>query len=214
MVVRDISEQRRAEEQHKISSEKLMKAMEDMIQAMAIIVELRDPFTAGHQRRVAQLACAIAQEIGLPDDQIIGIRLAALIHDIGKIRVPIEILINPEPLSEAEYTIIKTHPMCGYEIMNKIDAPWPIATIIHQHHERLNGSGYPSGLTAENIILEAKVLAVADVVEAIASHRPYRPALGIDVALREISRYRGQLYDPEVVDACLKLFRKREFKFE
>jgi len=213
-IMRDVTDRKQAEEEVKRSTERLVKAMEDTMQAMAMIVEMRDPYTAGHQRRVTQLACAIAKEIGLSQDQITGLRLAGLIHDIGKVRVPAEILTNPDGLSEAEFTMIKMHPVLGYEILKTMDLPWPIAQIVHQHHERIDGSGYPSGLSGEDIILQARVLAVADVVEAIASHRPYRPARGIDKALEEISQQRGRLYDPRVVDACLKLFEEKQFKLE
>lgn len=179
-----------------------------------MIIEMRDPYTAGHQRRVTQLACAIAREMEIPEDQITGLRLAGLIHDIGKVRVPSEILTHPDGLTDAEFTMIKMHPILGYEILAKMDLPWPVAQIVHQHHERLNGSGYPLGLFGEEIILEAKVLAVSDVVEAIASHRPYRPALGIDKALDEIAQNKGILYDPDVVDACLRLFKEKRFTLE
>ncbi len=214
VIARDISERKRAEEEHRFSTERLVRAMEDMIQAMARIVEMRDPFTAGHQRRVAKLACEIAREIGMPKDRIGGLRLASLIHDIGKVRVPAEILTLPDELSEAEFSILKTHPIIGYEITKNIDLPWPIAQTIYQHHERMNGAGYPSGIRGEHIILEARVLAVADVVEAISSHRPYRPALGIDKALAEVAEGKEQLFDPNVVDACITLFRERGFSFE
>ncbi len=213
-VMRDITERNRAEEEAKHNMDKLVNAMENTIGAIAMIIEMRDPYTAGHQRRVTQLACAIAKEIGLSGDQITGLRLAGLIHDIGKVRVPAEILTNPDGLSEAEFTMIKMHPVLGYEILKTMDLPWPIAHIVHQHHERMDGSGYPSGLSAKDIILEARVLAVADVVEAISSHRPYRSALGIDKALDEISQKRGILYDAKVVDACLKLFREQGFELE
>ena len=213
-VMRDIAERKRAEAEANRNMEKLVKAMEDTIRAMAMIVEMRDPYTAGHQRRVTQLACAIAREIGLSEDCITGLRLAGLIHDIGKVRVPAEILTNPNGLSEAEFTMIKMHPTIGYEILKTIDLPWPIAQIIYQHHERMNGSGYTLGISNKDIIFEARILAVADVVEAIASHRPYRPALGIDVALDEISNRRQKLYDPKVVNACIKLFRKKGFVFD
>jgi PAS domain S-box-containing protein/putative nucleotidyltransferase with HDIG domain len=213
-LARDISKHRQAQEEAKNATERLVKAMEDTMQAMAMIVEMRDPYTAGHQRRVTQLACTIARQIGLSEEQITGLRLAGLIHDIGKVRVPAEILTNPDGLSEAEFTMIKMHPLLGYEILKTMDLPWPIAQIVHQHHERMDGSGYPSGLSGEDIILEARVLAVADVVEAIASHRPYRPARGVDKALEEISQQRGRLYDPRVVDACLKLFKEKQFKLE
>jgi putative two-component system response regulator len=181
---------------------------------MAMIVEMRDPYTAGHQRRVTELACAIAKEMGITEDRITGLRLAGLIHDIGKVRVPAEILTNPDGLSDAEFMMIKMHPTIGYEILKTIDLPWPVAQIVYQHHERMNGTGYPLGISKENIILEARILAVADVVEAIASHRPYRPALGIDVALDEISKRRHTLYDSKVVDACLRLFRDKKFTFD
>ena len=213
-IMRDITERKRADEESKHSTEKLVNALENTIGAMAMIVEMRDPYTAGHQRRVTQLACAIAKDIGLSEDQVTGLHLAGLIHDIGKVRVPAEILTNPDGLSDAEFTMIKMHPVLGYEILKKMDLPWPIANIIHQHHERMDGSGYPLGLSAKNIILEARILAVADVVEAISSHRPYRPARGIEKALDEIWKNRGTLYDAAIVDACLKLFREQGFKFQ
>jgi PAS domain S-box-containing protein/putative nucleotidyltransferase with HDIG domain len=213
-IARDISARKRAQEESKHSTERLIKAMENTISAMAMIVEMRDPYTAGHQRRVTQLACAIGEEIGLSVDQITGLRLAGLIHDIGKVRVPAEILTNPDGLSEAEFTMIKMHPALGYDILKTMDLPWPIADIVHQHHERMDGSGYPSGLLGQDIILEARILAVADVVEAISSHRPYRPTRGIDNALDEIWRNRGTRYDATIVDACLKLFREQGFKFK
>ena len=212
-VARDITERRKAEQEAKLSTEKLLKAMEDTLLAMAMIVEMRDPYTAGHQRRVTQLACAIAEDIGLSGDKITGLRLAGLIHDVGKIRIPTEILTNPDGLSNAEFDIVKTHPLMGYEILKTLDLPWPIAQIVRQHHERLDGSGYPDGLIGDNIILEAKILAVADVVEAIASHRPYRPAYGVDKAFAEISLNRGVLYDDRIVDSCLKIFNEKGFAF-
>lgn len=213
-IMRDITERKLAEEEARQSTEKMLKAMEDTIQAMAMIVEMRDPYTAGHQRRVTELACAMARELKVLEDRITGLRLAGLIHDIGKVRVPSEILTNPDGLSEAEFTMIKMHPVIGYEILKTIDLPWPIAQIVYQHHERLDGSGYPRGLSGDDIILEARILAVADVVEAISSHRPYRPARGIDRALDEIQTNTGVLYDGVVVDTCLKLFKERRFKFE
>lgn len=213
-VARDVSKRKEAELEIKQSTQQLIRAMEDTIQAMAMIVEMRDPYTAGHQRRVTQLACAIAQEIELSPDQITGLRLAGTIHDIGKVRVPAEILTNPDGLSDAEFTIIKMHPVLGHEILKTIDLPWPIAEIIHQHHERMDGSGYPLGLSGKDIIIEARILAVADTVEAITSHRPYRPAHGIDKALEEISLNKGKLYDPDAVDACLKLFSQQQFSFK
>jgi len=213
-IARDISERKRAQEEVKHSTERLIGALEHAILAMAIIVEMRDPYTAGHQQRVTQLACAIARQMGLSEEQISGLRLAGLIHDIGKVRVPAEILTNPNGLSEPEFMMIKAHPLLGYEILKGIDFPWPVAQIVLQHHERMDGSGYPSGLSGEDIIMEARILAVADVVEAMASHRPYRAALGINKALEEISQNKGVLYDSKAVDACLMLFRDKKFKFE
>jgi PAS domain S-box-containing protein/putative nucleotidyltransferase with HDIG domain len=213
-IARDISERKQALEEARQSTERLVRAMEHAIQAMTIVVEMRDPHTAGHQQRATQLACAIAKEIGLSKEQISGLRLAGLIHDIGKVRVPAEILMNPDGLSEPEFMMIRAHPRLGYEILRTIDFPWPVAQIVLQHHERMNGSGYPSGLSGEDIIMEARILGVADVVDAMASHRPYRAALGIDKALAEISQNKGVLYDSKVVDACLTLFRDKKFKFE
>jgi PAS domain S-box-containing protein/putative nucleotidyltransferase with HDIG domain len=213
-IARDISERKQALDEARQSTERLIGAMEHAIQAMTMVVEMRDPHTAGHQQRATQLACAIAKEIGLPKERIDGLRLAGLIHDIGKVRVPAEILMNPDGLSEPEFMMIKAHPRLGYEILKTIDFPWPVAQIVLQHHERMDGSGYPSGLSGEDIVMEARILAVADVVDAMASHRPYRPALGISDALKEISQNRGVLYDSGVVDACLTLFREKKFDFE
>jgi PAS domain S-box-containing protein/putative nucleotidyltransferase with HDIG domain len=212
-IARDISERKRAQEEARQSIEKLVRAMEHAIQAMTIVVEMRDPHTAGHQQRATQLACAIAKEIGLSEEQISGLRLAGLIHDIGKVRIPAEILMNPDGLSEPECMMIQAHPRLGYEILKTIDFPWPVAKIVLQHHERMDGSGYPSGLSGDDIIIEARILAVADVVDAMASHRPYRAALGVDKALEEISENRGVLYDARVADACLTLFRDKKFEF-
>jgi PAS domain S-box-containing protein len=212
-IARDISERKRAEEEAERSNTRLIEALEDTMQALAMIVEMRDPYTAGHQRRVTQLACAIAREIGFPEEQITGLRLAGLIHDIGTVRVPAEILNKTSRLSEAEISLMKMHPLLGHEVLKTLKTPWPIAQIVYQHHERMDGSGYPSGISGEDIVPEARVLAVADVVEAMASHRPYRPAYGLEKALDEISQNRGTLYDPQAVDACLKLFRE-QYKFE
>jgi response regulator RpfG family c-di-GMP phosphodiesterase len=194
--------------------EKLRKTMEGVVQAMAMIVEARDPYTAGHQRRVADLAVVIAAEMGLSENQVDGIRMAGKIHDLGKISVPAEILSKPGRLNTMEFDIIKTHPQAAYDILKEIDFPWPVAQIILQHHERINGSGYPQGLSGADILLEAGIIGVADVVEAMASHRPYRPALGIDMALEEISKNKGVLYDPEVAEVCSKLFFEKGYKFE
>jgi len=179
---------------------------------MALTVEERDPYTAGHQRRVTNLALAIAEELGLSEDQKDGLQKAGLIHDQGKISIPFDILSKPGRLTEIEFQLIKKHPEVGYHILKDIEFPWPVAKIVLQHHERINGSGYPNGLKAEDITIEAKILAVADVVEAMASHRPYRAALGIEKALEEIKLNRNTLYEPDVVDACLRLFNEKGFK--
>lgn len=188
-----------------------LRANDQAVQAMALAIEMRDPYTTGHQQRVTRLACALAQEMGLPEERIKGLRLAGLLHDLGKIVVPAEFLSKPGKLREHEWAIIKDHPYFGYEIMKNIDFPWPVAQMIYQHHERWNGTGYPQGLAGEGILHEARILAVADVVEAIASQRPYRSALGIDKALEEITKNKGVLYDSEMVDACVRLFNEKEF---
>ena len=194
--------------------ESLEHLLEETVAALSSAVEKRDPYTAGHQRRVTQLACAIAKELHLSKKQISGIGMAAIIHDIGKLYVPAEILSKPSGLNEAELTLIKIHPQIGYDILKSIEFPWPIAEAILQHHERIDGSGYPQGLKGDEIILEARIIAVADVIEAMASHRPYRPALGINKAIEEVSQKRGLLYDPKIVDVCLKLFEKNLFTFK
>jgi len=191
----------------------LRTSLLDSISAFAAILEMRDPYTAGHQRRVAHLAIAIAKEMRLPEEQVEGINLASVVHDIGKIYVPAEILSKPGSLTGLEFGLIKEHAQKGYEILNPIDFPWPIAQIVQQHHERLDGSGYPQGIKGDQITLEARILSVADVVEAMSSHRPYRAGLGIDAALEEIDAQRGSHFDPQVVDACISLFRKRQFSF-
>jgi HD-GYP domain-containing protein (c-di-GMP phosphodiesterase class II) len=188
--------------------------MEGAVEAMALMAEMRDPYTAGHERGVTHLAVALAREMELPDDQIEGLRLAGVVHDIGKIGVPTEILSRPGRITEMEFSIIKTHPQVSYNILKAIDFPWPVAQITLQHHERWDGSGYPQGLKGEKILLEARILGVADVVHAMACHRPYRAALGIEKALEEISSKRGALYDPNVVDACIVLFKDKGFRFE
>ena len=209
-----IIERNRAENEIKNSLGKLQRAMEGIIHAMAMTAEMRDPYTAGHQRRVSKLASEIAIGMGLSNQEIEGIRLAGTIHDIGKIYVPAEILSKPGIISDIEFSIIKTHPQVGHDILEKIEFPWPLAKIVHQHHERLNGTGYPLGLTGNHISLPARILCVADVVEAMASHRPYRPSLGIEKALEEINTNAGTLYDPEVVKVCTDLFIKKGFEFE
>ncbi|MFC1902940.1 HD domain-containing phosphohydrolase [Chloroflexota bacterium] len=212
-ITRDITERKLFEEERKHGIEKQLNATRATVSAVAMTTEIRDPYTAGHQRRVADLACAIAKEMGISDDQIEGLGIAGVVHDIGKMYIPAEILSKPGKLSEIEFSMIKMHPQAGYDILKTIESPWPIAQAVLQHHERLDGSGYPSGLLGEDIILEARILGVSDVVEAINSHRPYRPALGIDKALEEISQKKGVLYNPDVVDVCLRLFTEKGFKF-
>jgi len=194
--------------------ERIKKALGATVQAIAVTVETRDPYTAGHQRRVADLACTIAMEMNLPIDQIDGIRMAAAIHDLGKISVPAEILSKPTKLTNIEFSLIQTHPQSGYDILKDIEFPWPVARMVLEHHERMNGSGYPNGLTGDNILMESRILSVADVVESMASHRPYRPSLGIDAALNEIEKNSGICYDNAVADACLRLFREKGFILE
>ncbi|HUN68713.1 MAG TPA: HD domain-containing phosphohydrolase, partial [Burkholderiales bacterium] len=203
----------RAGAMHRQAQERLQRSMVATIHAMAATLETRDPYTAGHQRRVAELAVAIARELGLPEDEIQGIHLAGIVHDLGKISVPAEILSKPGRLTDLEYQIVKTHVQAGYDILKGIDFPWPIAQLVLQHHERLDGSGYPHGLKDKEILLGARILGVADTVEPMASHRPYRPGLGIAAALKEIAKNRGTLYDSAVADACEKLFNEKGFKF-
>jgi len=214
LTLRTRAERDRFQERHLRGAERLKQALVGTIQAVATTVEKRDPYTAGHQQRVAKLCVAIGQELGLDKERVEGVRLGALIHDIGKIYVPAEILNRPGKLSAAEFEIIKSHPQVGYDIVKDVTFPWPVADMILQHHERLDGSGYPNGLKGEQIILEARILAVADVVEAITAHRPYRPGRGLEVALAEIVQQRDRHYDPAVVDACLRLFREKGFAFE
>lgn len=208
----DVTAQRRAEEEISRTVGKLKRSIDDTIRAMAMIVEERDPYTAGHQERVANLSVTIARELSLSEEQINGIRMAGMIHDTGKMKVPAEILSKPTRLSHFELELIKTHAEVGYKILETIAFPYPVAKIAYQHHERINGSGYPQGLKGDEILIEARILAVADVVEAMASHRPYRPALGIDAALEEIENNKGNLYDNAVADACLRLFREKGFR--
>jgi len=214
LVFRDITDRKRAEVELKQSVDKFRLALEATIQAMGLTIEMRDPYTAGHQRRVSRLACAIAREMEIAPNQINGLRMAGDIHDIGKIYIPAEILSKPGQLTDIEFTIIKTHPQVGFDILKSIDFPWPVAQIVLQHHERMNGSGYPSGLKGDEILIDARILCVADVVEAMSSHRPYRPSHGIERALEEIEARSGQLYDPSVVRACLRLFRDKGYVLE
>ncbi len=213
-IIHDITDRKHVESELKLSLNKFRQAMESIVQAMATTTEVRDPYTAGHQRRVSRLATAIAEEMRLPKHIIEGIRLAGMIHDLGKISVPAEILTKPGKLSLLEFEIIKKHIHAGYDILKSVEFLWPIAQIVLQHQERYDGSGYPSGLKKEEILIEARVLGVADVVEAMAFHRPYREALGIEKALNEISDNRGIRYDPKVADACLCLFNEKGFIFE
>lgn len=213
VVVEDITQRRQAEIEVRQGLAKVRQALQGTVGALANTVETKDPYTAGHQRRVAQLACAIAREIGLPPDQVEGMHVLSFLHDIGKIAVPAEILSRPGKISEIEFNLIRAHPEMGYNILKDIEFPWPVAEAVLQHHERLDGSGYPGGLTGEDIILEARILAVADVVEAMASHRPYRPAVGIEAALDEITKHQGKLFDSYVVKACVQLFKEKEFAF-
>lgn len=206
-IARDITERKQAEE-------RLKKTMNATIDTMSNMIEAKDPYTSNHQHRVCQLAIPLAQELGLSKDKVEGIRIASLIHDIGKIGLPTEILSKPTTLTDIEFSLIKGHSQIGYDILKSIDFSYPIAQIVLQHHERLDGSGYPNKLKGDEIILEAKIIGVADIVEAMSSHRPYRPALGVDKALEEISQNRGILYDPEIVDACIRLFKEKGFKFE
>lgn len=211
-IVSDITRRKRAENALQQSFKNLQKMLEGTIRTVSKIVETRDPYTAGHQQQVAKLSSAIAKEMGLSVQQINVIQMASLIHDLGKIYIPTEILSKPRKLNEIEFELIKAHTQAGYDILKTTEFLSPVAEIVLQHHERMDGSGYPQGLSSEDIILEAKIVGVADVVEAMSSHRPYRPALGIDKALEEISKKKGILYDPQVVDVCLKLFDKKELK--
>jgi len=210
IVVRD----NRLEKEFQQSYEKLQKFIEGIAYIIAEIVEIRDPYLRGHHQRVSKLATAIAQEMKLPQDKIEGVRFASLVHDVGKVNLPTEIVSKPSKLVEVEFNLLKNHPRTGYEILKKVDFPWPIAEIVFQHQEKIDGSGYPRGLKGDEILIEAKILGVANVVEAMSSYKSYRPALSIDEALTEISKYKNILFDPEVVDTCLKLFKEKGFKFE
>jgi len=210
----DITERKQAEDALQKTLEKLKKSLAGTIRVVSMTVETRDPYTAGHQRKVSNLAYSIAREMALPDDTIENIRMAGIIHDIGKISVPAEILSKPTKLTDIEFSLIKAHSQTGYDILKDVGLPYPVAEIAYQHHERLDGSGYPQRLKNGQILLEARIISVADVVEAISSHRPYRPGFGIDIALEEIEKNAGILYDEKAVEACLKLFREKGFAFE
>ena len=232
MVFRDITERKEAEaaiktafdsledrvreqtDELRSSFDRLGRAMEGTIQALATMVEARDRYTAGHQVRVADLSCVIALQMGVAESRIPIIRIAALIHDVGKVCVPTEILNKPAPLSPIEFEIVKQHPKAAYDVLSKIEFPWAIADIVLQHHERVDGSGYPSGLRGDQIHLEAQIIGVADVVEAMSSHRPYRAAVGTEKGLEEISKGKGTRFNPAIVDACIHVFHQGEFKFK
>ncbi len=201
----------RAREAHEALNRRWRAGFEATVAAIASTLEMRDPYTAGHQQRVGKLAVAIARELALPERQIEGLYLAAIVHDVGKIEIPLDILNKPGRLSHLQLQLMRGHVQAGYDIIKGIDFPWPIAQIVLQHHERLDGSGYPNGLMGDAILPEASILVVADVVEAMMSHRPYRAGLGIEAALTEVERNKGRLYDPAAVDACVDLFRNKGF---
>ncbi len=207
-------EREAAELELKRSYEKMNRILEQTVAALVSTLEKRDSYTAGHQARVARLSAAIALKLGFEKERVDGIGMAGLIHDIGKINIPIGILMKPSRLDKDEFNMIKTHPGTGYDTLKSVEFPWPIAHVVHQHHERLDGSGYPRGLKGDEIILESRIIAVADVVEAMTAFRPYRDALGVDIALDEIRKGRGKSYDPDVVDACVELFENGEFSFD
>ena len=210
-LLQDITERKKVEEQTKMYLDQLEQAMMGTIDAVSAMVELRDPYTSGHERRVSELAAAIGHEMGLPEDEVKGLRIAGSLHDIGKIACPAEILTKPARLTKLEFEIVKAHPQLGYDILKSVRFSWPVAQTILQHHERIDGSGYPQKLKGEEISLPARILAVADTIEAMGSHRPYRPALGIDAALAEVEKQSGTLFDPQVVAACLRLFREKNY---
>jgi HD-GYP domain-containing protein (c-di-GMP phosphodiesterase class II) len=213
-ILRDVSERKQAEDKIQQTLESLRKAVGTTIQVLVSTVESRDPYTAGHQSRSADLARTIATEMGLAQEIIEGIRMAGIIHDIGKLSIPAEILSKPSKLTDIEFSLIKVHVQIGYEMLKDVESSWPLAEIVYQHHERINGSGYPRNLKGDEILMEARIMAVADVVEAMASHRPYRPSLGIDAALAEIEKNKGIFYDNAVAEACLKLFREKGYQLK
>jgi len=222
LVITDLTEEKQIEEMAAAkqaalvalkSANHLEKSLEESIKSIAYTVESRDEFTAGHMKRVGQLAAAIAKELGLPEDTIHGIELASTIHDVGKIAIPVEILTKPGKLSKVEYMLVQTHVEAGYDIIKNIQFPWPIADMIYQHHERMDGSGYPRGLKGEEILFGSRIIAIADVIESMSTHRPYRFVVGIDAALEEIRQHRTTLYDTQATDACLKLFHEQKFSF-
>ncbi len=206
----EIRRRKAAEEKLFLSYEKLTRVFDQIVDAFSSLSEKKDPYTAGHQRNVSLIACGIAEELGLDKNKTEGLRIAGLLHDIGKIHVPAEILSKPGKLNEYEFNIIKTHPMAGYDILKTIKFPWPVAIIVLQHHERLDGTGYCSGIRADDMLIESKILGVADVLEAMVSHRPYRPSLGLDTALEELTSKRGTKFDADVVDAAVKMFTQKD----
>jgi PAS domain S-box-containing protein/putative nucleotidyltransferase with HDIG domain len=209
---RDITVRKLAEEELLRTLESLRKAVGATIQVMVLAVEARDPYTAGHQLRTADLARTIATDMGLTQDKIDAIRMAGSIHDIGKLYVPSELLTKPSRLTDIELSLIKEHSRRGYEMLKDVESPWPLAEIIYQHHERMNGTGYPRNLKGDDILMEARILAISDVIESMGSHRPYRPSLGIEAALEEIEKNRGTFYDTGAVDACLRVFREKGYQ--
>jgi putative nucleotidyltransferase with HDIG domain len=213
MLFNDVTENIIAEQQLKQSFEMLKKSTGDIVQAMSSTSEMRDPYTAGHQKRVKELAVAIGHQLNITKEQLEGLKFAGIIHDIGKISVPSDILSKPGKISSMEFEVIKNHSQVGFDLLSTIEFPWPISKIVLQHHERMDGSGYPNGLVGEEILLEARILSVADVVEAMTSHRPYRAALGIEKALHEIELHKNDSYDSNVVDACITLFKEDKFSF-
>ena len=212
VIYQDITLRRQAEEKLNRTLENLRESIKTTIQVLGKASEARDPYTAGHHKRVPDLARAIAKEKGLPHDKIEGVRMAGSIHDIGKLSVPAEILSKPTKLTDLEFSLIKEHSQAGYEMLKNVESPWPLAEIVYQHHERMNGTGYPRNLKGDDIIMAARIMAVADVVEAMSSHRPYRPSLGIEAALQEIEKNKEILYDANIVDACLRLFREKDYQ--
>ena len=213
-LTRDITERKKVEDELQQTIESLRKAVSTTIQVLVSAAGARDPYTAGHQIRSADLAREIASEMGLCNDKIEGIRIAGSIHDIGKLSIPAEILSKPIKLTEIEFALIKEHARSGYEMLKDVKSPWPLAEVVYQHHERMDGSGYPRNMKGDEILIEARIMAVADVVEAMASHRPYRPALGIEAALEEIEKNKGIIYDHAVAEACLRLFGQKGYQLK